>query len=251
VLVSTLIRDAISHWRLERQVLDSGTRRFSLLSKTYRLRFGVRFTVRLPVARKAYQSFLGALKVRPMRCSTVVTERRLQVGKRWRCQRVALLALVLVTPVLGMSVLAQASGSSSSTVSSAASCAARVVDGVLPSWARAGFSESKPRMRYELGTDHEIAAILWADPLLAPPSATYTNKILWVSHVSTNGSPLLISAQRMNGSQPVGQALRRRVTGGPGPSIINLPAAGCWRFNLRWSGHHDLLDVDYVANPAT
>ena len=224
--MSTLIRDAISHWRLERQVLDSGTRRFSLLSKTYRLRFGVRFTVRLPVARKAYQSFLGALKVRPMRCSTVVTERRLQVGKRWRCQRVALLALVLVTPVLGMSVLAQASGSSSSTVSSAASCAARVVDGVLPSWARAGFSESKPRMRYELGTDHEIA-------------------------VSTNGSPLLISAQRMNGSQPVGQALRRRVTGGPGPSIINLPAAGCWRFNLRWSGHHDLLDVDYVANPAT
>ena len=163
----------------------------------------------------------------------MVTKCRLQVSKRWRSQRVALLALVLVTPVLGMIVPAQASGSSSSKVSSAASCAARVVDGVLPSWARAGFSESKPRMRFELGTDHEIAAILWADPLLVPPSATYNNKILWVSHVSTNGSPLLISAQRMNGSQSIGQAVRRRVTGGPGPSIINLPAAGCWRFNLR------------------
>ena len=180
----------------------------------------------------------------------MVTEHRFQVSKRWRCQRVVLLALVLVTPVLGLSISARASGSSSSNVSTAASCAARVVDGVLPSWARAGFSEAKPRMRYELGTDHEIAAILWADPLLVPPSATYNNKILWVSHVSTNGSPLLISAQRMNGSQPIGQAVRRHVTGGPGPSIINLPAAGCWRFNLRWSGHRDLLDVDYVANPA-
>jgi hypothetical protein len=164
---------------------------------------------------------------------------------------VALLALVVVTSALGMSVSAQASGSSSSKVLSVASCAARVVDGVLTSWARAGFSESKPRMRYELGTDHEIAAILWADPLLVPPSATYNNKVLWVSHVSTNGSPLLINAQRMNGSQRVGRAVRRQVTGGPGPSVINLPVAGCWRFNLRWSGHRDFLDVDYVAIPAT
>jgi len=182
---------------------------------------------------------------------TVVSECRFQINKRWGCPGVALLALVLMTPVLGMSDSAQALSSTSGNGSLAVSCAARVVDGVLPSWARAGFSESKPRMRYELGTDHEIAAILWADPLLVPPSAMYNNKILWVSHVSTNGSPLLMSAQRMNGSQPIGHAIRRQVMGGPGPSIINLPAAGCWRFNLRWSGHRDLLDVDYVANPAT
>ena len=186
-----------------------------------------------PVAQKACQSFLEAPIGRAVGCLTVVTECRFQANKRWGRPRVALLALVLVTPVLGMSASAQASGSSSSNDSLAVSCAARVVDGVLPSWARAGFSESKPRMNYELGTDHEIAAILFADPLLVPPSATYNNKILWVSRVSTNGSPLLISAQRMNGSQSIGQAVRRRVTGGPGPSIINLPAAGCWRFNLR------------------
>jgi len=36
--------------------------------------------------------------------------------------------------------------------------------------------------------------------------------------------------------------------GGPGPSIINLPVAGCWRFRLRWSGRTDTIDLRFVAN---
>ena len=106
-------------------------------------------------------------------------------------------------------------------------------------------------MHYELSRDGGIAALLFAYPLLAPPPKTHTNKILWVSHVSTNGSPLLITARRMIGSTVVGQAVKRQVVGGPGPSIINLPVAGCWRLNLRWSGHSDVLDVSYKPNPTT
>jgi len=30
--------------------------------------------------------------------------------------------------------------------------------------------------------------------------------------------------------------VNRLVRGGPGPSIINLPTAGCWRLALRWAG---------------
>ena len=41
----------------------------------------------------------------------------------------------------------------------------------------------------------------------------------------------------------------RTVAGGPGPSIINLPASGCWRLTLRWSGRADSLDLAYAANP--
>jgi len=37
----------------------------------------------------------------------------------------------------------------------------------------------------------------------------------------------------------------RQVAGGPGPSIIDLPAAGCWSVNLSWSGHHDHLTLRY------
>jgi hypothetical protein len=42
-------------------------------------------------------------------------------------------------------------------------------------------------------------------------------------------------------SEPV----RRTVAGGPGPSIVDLPAAGCWRLALTWSGHTDTMDLVY------
>jgi hypothetical protein len=131
-----------------------------------------------------------------------------------------------------------------------ASCATRVVDGILPFWARAGFSERAPKMPYELGANGDIAAILWADPLLSPPPKTHNNKILWVSRLSVNGSALLISAQLTNGPRPIGRAIQREVTGGPGPSIINLPTAGCWRVALHWSGHSDALYLNYSHNTA-
>ncbi len=105
-------------------------------------------------------------------------------------------------------------------------------------------------MHYELGNQGEVVALLWAYPLLSPAPTTHNNKILWVSRVTDNGSALLISAQRMVGTEAVGAAVQRQVVGGPGPSIINLPRAGCWRFHLRWSGHRDTLDLDYVAGPS-
>jgi hypothetical protein len=118
--------------------------------------------------------------------------------------------------------------------------------GVLPIWARAGFSEARPRMPYELGASGRIAAIQWGTPLDSPPSSSHTNKIRWVSRVSTRpGSSLRILAQRMIGTRREGPPVTRAVHGGPGPSIINLPAPGCWRLTLRWSGWTDQLDLQY------
>jgi hypothetical protein len=105
-------------------------------------------------------------------------------------------------------------------------------------------------MPYRLGRAGRIAAILWADPLRSPAAQDHNNKILWVSHAPpTPGSDLRISAQRMAGSTPLGRPVARSVMGGPGPSIINLPAAGCWRLTLRWSHTTDVLDLRYVPNP--
>ena len=128
-------------------------------------------------------------------------------------------------------------------------CAPSVVDGTIPSWASAGFTPSNYRMHYELGSSRQIVALLWKFPLLSPPAKNVANKILWVSHVATNGSTLLISAQRIVRSQPVGSIVHRNVVGGPGPSQLNLPASGCWHLDLRWSGHADSLDLQYVAPP--
>lgn len=126
-------------------------------------------------------------------------------------------------------------------------CHATVINGVLPSWARDGFSDPRPRMPYELGRAGKIAAILWADPLRFPAPKDHNNKILWVSRtgLSAGGSALWIRAQQMSGTRTVGHPVTRVVAGGPGPSIINLPAAGCWRVSLAWSGRTDTLDLQY------
>lgn len=141
-------------------------------------------------------------------------------------------------------------GGSENTPTRVSACASAVKTGVLPRWARGGFSDPKPRMPYELGRAGDIAALVWGNPLLSPPPRTHNNKILWVSRVQTQaGSNLRIAAQRMQGTRPVGTPVSRTVAGGPGPSIINLPQSGCWRLTLRWSGRVDWLDLNYASNP--
>ena len=44
-----------------------------------------------------------------------------------------------------------------------------------------------------------------------------------------------------------GQTASRTVDGGPGPSIIDLPAPGCWSLNLSWGDHHDHLRLEYAS----
>jgi hypothetical protein len=98
-----------------------------------------------------------------------------------------------------------------------------------------------------MGDRGDIVAILWADhdPLHVPPLAKVSNKILWVSKTIPGGpfTPLRIRAT-LDGTN---QTVTRQVADGPGPSIIDLPAAGCWSVNLSWSGHHDHLSLRYSA----
>jgi hypothetical protein len=127
-------------------------------------------------------------------------------------------------------------------------CHSTVHNGVVPSWARTGFSSPRPRLPFAVARHGQIAALVFGYPLLAPPSATRSNKILWVSHARLVPSDdLRISAQRMRGTTRLGRPVKRVVDGGPGPSGIDLPAAGCWRLTLRWSGHRDSIDLRYRA----
>jgi hypothetical protein len=99
-------------------------------------------------------------------------------------------------------------------------------------------------MPYVIGDHGKIVAILWANPLHSPPLANRSNKILWVARVVPMlPGPLRIQAT-LNGT---GQAVTREVIGGPGPSIVNLPRAGCWSFNLSWARSRDHLELQYVA----
>jgi hypothetical protein len=130
----------------------------------------------------------------------------------------------------------------STTTAPSGTCVDPVPSRVLPDWARAGFTDPRPRMPYVLGDSGGIAAILFAQPLTAPPSVGHGNKILWVSRVSDD-SPLHITATLQDGSATA----TRVVADGPGPSIIDLPRPGCWHLTLQWADETDTLNLAYLA----
>ena len=147
---------------------------------------------------------------------------------------------------VGVLLLATVNGLAAASSAATPDCASHVADAVLPVWARAGFSGSHPRIPYTVSRDGRIAAIVFGYPLLSPPAKNRNNKILWVErHPSKAPTALWIHAQRMAGTRSIGHSVTRVVAHGPGPSIINLPAAGCWRLTLTWSGRSDTLDLRY------
>jgi len=149
----------------------------------------------------------------------------------------ALLVTVALVPACAVPARAHAS---------ARACRPALSKGVLPTWARTGFSDPRPKMPHVLGRSDEIAAVIFGYPLLSPPGKTRANKILWVSRRTVKPlSDLRIRAQRMRGTRRVGRHVVRVIRGGPGPSYVNLPSAGCWRLTLSWSGRRDSLDLEY------
>lgn len=125
-------------------------------------------------------------------------------------------------------------------------CAGQPPVSPLPVWARAGFSPPGQAMPHVLGKAGNIVAILWAsrDALHSPPLQDRNNKILWVSRIPlVTPDPLVINATLAGSTR----AATVSVPGGPGPSIIDLPAPGCWTLHLSWSGHTDELKLRYVA----
>lgn len=118
--------------------------------------------------------------------------------------------------------------------------------GVLQSWARTGFSDPEPKIPHVLGDKGLIVAILFG-PLEAPPGPNTGDKVLWVAKDPVKPlSDLKITAERVEDGKPVGRPEHRTVQGGPGPSGIELPKAGCWRMSLAWSGRKDQLELRYT-----
>jgi hypothetical protein len=120
-----------------------------------------------------------------------------------------------------------------------ASACGTVDRGVLPSWARTGFTEAQPKIPHVLGEQGRITAILFEDML----SGDREKKVLWVARDPwTGATDLKISAR--DGEDVV----ERTVAGGPGPSGLELPHAGCWQLTLRWADQEDTLALRYAAS---
>ncbi|MEV0804888.1 hypothetical protein [Micromonospora sp. NPDC050200] len=133
--------------------------------------------------------------------------------------------------------------------SAATGCGSRIETGSLPDWADAGFSGDS-RIPHVFGAKGDIVAVLFGHPLARARDGGSNNKILWVSRPATTSSAtaspatLAITAT-LDGTDT---QVTREVTGGPGPSIIDMPRAGCWHLELRWSGRTDTMDLVYADN---
>ena len=140
----------------------------------------------------------------------------------------------------------QASSTAQAGAVTSNGCAGQPPVSPLPVWARAGFSPADQAMPHVMGQAGNIVAILWAsrDALHSPPLQSRNNKILWVSRVPLSTADPLIIRATLAGSTRKATAY---VPGGPGPSIIDLPAPGCWTLHLSWSDHTDELQLRYVA----
>ncbi|MBP2705391.1 hypothetical protein JOL79_16370 [Microbispora sp. RL4-1S] len=117
----------------------------------------------------------------------------------------------------------------------------------LPTWARTGFSDDGSGIRHVLGDNGDILAVLFNYPPTASADPDDTNKILWVSRLPQEPMRPLTITGVLDGTTT---SVTREIAGGPGPSSVNLPKAGCWRLTLRWSGHTDSMSLEF-APPGT
>jgi hypothetical protein len=145
--------------------------------------------------------------------------------------------------ILALAALAGCGGSHKNAAAApnrvAASAPCTIDRGVLPKWARTGFSDPEPKMPHVLGQGGDIAAILFGDPLSSPPDPDRGNKVLWVPRET----PLTYTRLAITARQG-DRTVKRNVD--LGPSLVDLPAAGCWQLSLAWKGHEDSLALAYV-----
>ena len=129
----------------------------------------------------------------------------------------------------------------------------RVYRGAPPTWTASAFGSSSPGfanvLPYAVAEHGNAAGFIFGYPLRAGAPSNRRNKILWIVRLPRNGSELTIRGTPLDGVRPV-ITVSSPANSSPGeiyPSIVNVPAAGCWRMTLHWAGHTDALDLAYLS----
>jgi hypothetical protein len=126
-------------------------------------------------------------------------------------------------------------------------CATTLVQsGPLPDWTRSASVSGLPHVRSHEGN---LVGVLFASPLVAPPRAGGpNNKILWISKVPRDGARLTLTLTPLAGGASV--TTTEPAGSSPGeiyPSIVDVPAAGCWRVDATWGSNRATLELTYQA----
>jgi hypothetical protein len=122
-----------------------------------------------------------------------------------------------------------------------------LLSGNEPRWLDdAGAHNNPTGVPYVIATPPIAAGFVFGYPLTAGRTEP-SNKILWVVGKPWNGSPLIVGGHPV-GAQSPSDGWRFEADSGPGdiyPSIVNVPQAGCWQFDLGWAGNHAMVDLNY------
>ena len=137
---------------------------------------------------------------------------------------------------------AAASPGAASAEPAALPCRSTVTRDALPTWARGGFSDDGSGVPHVFSENGDLIAVLFNYPPASSTEPGEGTKILWKSRLPQEPmQPLRIEAIPDGGTA----ALTREILGGAGPSLVQLPTAGCWRLALSWSGHRDRIMLQF------
>ncbi len=152
----------------------------------------------------------------------------------------AVAAAGVIVVVAGATAVTKTLGNDTTTAATTSTgpsaCTGNVSPGVLPTWARAGFSPPDTPIPHVLSANGTIVGILFVDLKAHQPDGI-NNKILWVAK---DGQGTLHITAELEGSNTTASR-----TVDLGPSIVDLPAPGCWRMTLTWPGHRDTVALQY------
>jgi hypothetical protein len=157
------------------------------------------------------------------------------------------LAIVVVAAACSQPSIQRGASSSPSASVDAGCGGTRVAKGGQPSWSSS--AGSLEGLRFVLSNQDDVAGFLFGPSLRAGHPTNPTNKILWVVREPRNGQPLHIAAAP-DASTEAMVAYDFPANSSPGeiyPSIVDVPAPGCWRLTLTWGGNRAELSLLYAA----
>ncbi|MDQ2848170.1 MAG: hypothetical protein M3Y77_17875 [Actinomycetota bacterium] len=162
--------------------------------------------------------------------------------RRRRVMTVGPIAAVLAVIVVLGSIWASHPGKEPKVATAPSACTA-LLTSTPPEWAQAGFNGGG-FAPFTYSTSGNLIAYVFAPPLLAPPSPDRNNKILWVAKTAPRDASRFIIVGHLEGSD---RTVTVDVGASPGPSIVNMPAPGCWHLDLSWGGFKDSIDLRWSA----
>lgn len=162
--------------------------------------------------------------------------RRRVIRRRWMIAAPAAVVLIVASLLTGMALF-QPYNTMPAGPAEPSTCAP-LQTGTPPEWAQGGFT-GNGYPPFATSSSGEVIAFVFANPLSAPPEANRNNKILWVQH-NGHATGAQVTA-RLEGTDRV---THLRLS--DGPSIVDMPAAGCWHLEWSVAGKHDYINLRWI-----